>query len=227
MQQRPGRPARDWRGECWSSNSTIAIRVPVSTPQDAFNAINAAVTGWQDLLAEGTFGAPKLSIGHGTGGNVDVAFAATSSSGYCGALDGDGQHYILTLYPPSHSRYTNSAIGDITQVVRHELAHAVGWDEGAEGNQVVGVSDHCALNNADREFRDQVCLHEVEGAFRAYRNLAVPTDFWGRGILKRTNLDTARIQLQPGQGRQLVVSSLYAQPSTLHRRAGRRSPVVA
>lgn len=198
--------------KCWSGSPSIAVRVPYSVSQANYDDLAVAVTEWQKLLAEGTFSAPKLDINRGTGGNVDVAFAATSSLGYCGVLDGDRQHYTLTLYPLGHARCANSAIGDITQVVRHELAHAVGWEEGAEGNQVVGVSDHCTLNNAGREFRDQVCLHEVEGAFRAYRNLAVPTDFWGRGILKRTNLDTARIQLQAGQGRQLVVSSFSSHP---------------
>lgn len=198
--------------KCWVGNSSVSIKVPTSVPETDYNQILRAVGDWNRLLQEGTFGAPRLTLGRGTGGNVNIAFASTSLNGYCGAISGSMQQYTLTLYPPSHARCFNSPIGTVEQVARHELAHIVGWTDGAEGLQVAGVSDHCALNNAGLMFRDQVCLHEVEGAFRAYRGIGVPVNFWSTGILKQTNLDTNRIAIQPGQSRQLSVSAFSSRP---------------
>lgn len=197
---------------CWLGNSAIGIKVPSSVSEEDFRAIEAVMLEWNKLLGEGKPGVPSFNLGRGTGGNVDVVFAATSTSGYCGAMSGDRQHHTITLYPSNHARCTNSPIGGVEQVMRHELAHAIGWTDGAEGRQVVGTSDHCAVNNAGLMFRGQVCLHEVEGVFRAYNGDSVPTEFWATAILKQTNLDTNQIKLSVGQTKQLAVSQLYSIP---------------
>ena len=198
---------------CWRGAPSISVRVPTAVSQQAYSDIISAADNWNDLLREGSFGQPRLSVSRGTGGNVAVSFpAGENPSGYCGEVFGSGQSYSMLLYPATSTNCSAAVSGTLKEAFRHEITLPIGWADDAERLQVPGVSDNCSLYIVDGSFKQQVCLHEVEGVFRAYRGLGVPADFWSMGILRRSDLDTNKVTLLVGQSLQLAVRALGSSP---------------
>jgi hypothetical protein len=201
---------------CWRGAPSISVGVPSSLSENELRSLRNVADEWNRLLQEGsTFGSPRLSVSTATTGNVVVTFPqGKSGSVYCGDVIGSGQSYTMRLFPSTSSTCDGRVSGPLADAFRHEITGPIGWDDTAEGLAQAGVSDHCSLYISDASpfFKSQVCLHEVEGVFRAYRSVGVPSDFWSRGILRRTTLDTASITLLPGQTRQLSLTALVSEP---------------
>lgn len=198
---------------CWWGHSNISVKVPESVLAWRYDQIISAADSWNYLMKGGVPGAPYLTVSRGVGGDVAVVFVPGAGDVFCGSADGVGQSYTISFYPAAHADCTGDALGSVEEVFLHEVAHVIGWEKAAEGVQYAGISDHCALHlKSDHTFNQQVCLHEVEGVFRAYREIGVPGDFWARGVLQHSNLGSAQINLQVGQTRQLQISSLFSDP---------------
>lgn len=193
--------------KCWDANEIISVSISPSTHA---TALQTAIKNWSDLLREGP--APRFEYVE-SGGDVRVEVAAGAAP-YCGGLGDTPKPFVITVLPASQCG--NGKTAALATLLRHELSGALGWADEAERypykHQGVGVSDNCAvaLDSIAPYFHSFVCLHDVEAVTMLYRNVAYPLyqeEYWGKPILKGSNVDTLPIaSLQPGASVQRAFS---------------------
>lgn len=195
---------------CWETDRIINVGIDPAH----LDALDAAVFDWNRLLNErGSILSPRFTSQSGTAENVNVTVSGSGPL-YCGTVSGSGTTYTIDIR--STAQCSDFHTGTLEEALKHELSGVLGWIDYTEGLTVAGVSDQCMVSLPEVEpkrFNSDVCLHEVEGVFRAYRADTLPTGFWGEPVLHHSNLDTAAVAtLLAGQSHQVTLSALHSQP---------------
>lgn len=195
---------------CWETDRIINVGIAFEYRDD----LDEAVGDWNELLLErGAILSPRFIAQTGTAENVNVTVSGSGPL-YCGTVAGSATTYTIAIQ--SSAQCGDFHTGTLRDALKHELSGVLGWIDYTEGLTVAGVSDRCAVSLPEVEpkrLNSNVCLHEVEGVFRAYRADSLPTGFWGEPVLHHSNLDTAAVAtLLAGQTHQVTLSALHSQP---------------
>ena len=168
----------EWFDALWACSATV--RVYGDTPFLAAR-IGAPLSDWDNaLVATGVNGLPSFTTTN------NASLANVSVTGVSGGTTFCGQYIAGTLTvfdasTPDCDTFDNT--GSISDLLRHEFAHAVGWIGGSHighDGGITGVSDHCALAlPSSGGFNTTICHHNIEGVLAAYglRTLS-NTNFW-------------------------------------------------
>jgi hypothetical protein len=176
--------------------------------------LQPVVDEYNQLLVQGREFAPELRVASSSGSGVNVVVEVAAAA-YCGKIDVSQKPFQVTIISATDARCVAANIGSVSSTLRHELTQALGWVDQAEQYAVkqggVGVSDNCslALPNAPKVLNPFVCLHDVEGIFRAYRNLPLADsgrEYWSRPILQRSDLSATPRVLTAGSSTQLTIT---------------------
>jgi hypothetical protein len=166
---------------CWPDGSNLTI-----TATEAFRpALIAAVAQWNALLEPAAaLNAPRFSVSQGTTGDVVVEVFGTTAP-YCDRVDLSTVPARLLMFSSNLPDCVAANTGDFTSVLKHGLGHVLGWTNVVHKQGVPGVSDNCIMylsEDRSRPVGGDVCLHDVEAVFLAYRRLPLPAAYFPSAI---------------------------------------------
>jgi hypothetical protein len=182
-------------------------------------ALESAIEAWNTHLREGV-GMPEMDIVESGGIPVTIP---SSDTAYCGGtVPGDsGRVGAVIIYRASSGSCSSKKTGQLQPVLRHELAHVLGWNSahgGLPGSRT-STTENCVTflpaKESAEEMTANVCYHDVEALFRAKASESGWTydeDYFTSPILWTTNAPSSE-SVPATTSEQISMSQWYASPS--------------
>jgi hypothetical protein len=160
----------------WSCSQTLGVWAKTGVTEHV-DARNAAVGIWDAQLSQFP-GLPQLGLASpGDSASAEIIIVGeTSGSDFCGQADPiSGGRWQITLKNTACASDANR--GSMTEVLVHELGHALGWtgsaadQPGGTYSLLQGKSDHCSRvlpPDPPRDIPSMLCAHEIEAMAVAY-----------------------------------------------------------
>lgn len=199
--------------------------IPLTLTGSGEAALLSAIGAWNDLLKEGT-GMPQLQVASSGGIPVTIPSADTA---YCGATTPGtgGRVGQVIIYGASSGNCNTKKTGELQPVLRHELAHVLGWNSahgGLPGSRT-SITANCVTflpaKDSEDEMTSNVCFHDVEALFRAKASGSGWThdeDYFTSPILWTTNAPTSE-SIPATTSEQIAMSQWFAKPSGTQNRS--------
>ena len=133
------------------------------------STLASEIPAWNSWL-EDLPGMPKFTIG---ANGVPVTIPG-SADAYCGetTVGDSGRVGEVIIYADVGENCNTKKTGTLSAVIRHELAHVLGWNKSHGGASArTSVTEDCVTFLPSKDsvavMSENVCLHDVEALFRA------------------------------------------------------------